>query len=61
MNLFKIIESLYDQKARIERAISTLEALEDSARPAPVSQATLAQGKRGRGRPRKHRPAQARS
>jgi hypothetical protein len=58
MNLFKIIEQLYEEKRRIDRAIAALDEL-STTQPASSEQPPLeplASGppRKKRGRPRKH-------
>ncbi len=57
MDLFKIIQNLYDEKSRIDRAIAVIEELATSVPPvAESSEKERPVGKKRRGRPRKSRP-----
>lgn len=58
MDLFKIIQNLYNEKSRIDKAISVIEELATSASPAAERPDTLPPtGKKRRGRPRKSQPS----
>ena len=53
MDLFKIIQNLYDEKARIDRVIAALEELTTRKADSPESPTPP---RRKRGRPRKNPP-----
>ena len=58
MDLFKIIQNLYNEKSRIDKAIAVIEELATSAQAAPEQRDSAPPpGKKRRGRPRKIQPA----
>ena len=58
MNLFKIIQDLYEEKKRIDKAIDALEELATGKGAVPAEPegiaTTASPGKKRRGRPRKY-------
>ncbi|MBM3796729.1 MAG: hypothetical protein FJW31_22345 [Acidobacteria bacterium] len=53
MDLFKIIQTLYEEKRRIDRAIAALEELGADRPAAPLTPVAGGPPKKKRGRPRK--------
>ncbi len=57
MNIFKIIQDLYEEKKRVDKAIAALEELATGKGAGPDESggtATVPPGKKRRGRPRKY-------